>query len=119
MRREASNLPAATISTVISAESSLSSEASSLAAEAATLSLGRHAVSLSGDVGSAGLLLAVIPLGVEEDGLTFVQALESLSVDGAEVDEDILSSVVGGDEPEPLFGVEELDGSLLGHFAVV
>jgi len=86
---------------------------------ALSLTLAGHTVTASRHVGSGGLLLAVIPDGVEGDGLALVQGLVAIGRDGGEVHEDVLATLFRGDEPEPLLGVEELDGSLLRHFVLV
>eukprot|EP00579_Thalassiosira_antarctica_P031853 CAMPEP_0201991214 /NCGR_PEP_ID=MMETSP0905-20130828/57_1 /ASSEMBLY_ACC=CAM_ASM_000554 /TAXON_ID=420261 /ORGANISM="Thalassiosira antarctica, Strain CCMP982" /LENGTH=88 /DNA_ID=CAMNT_0048545545 /DNA_START=293 /DNA_END=556 /DNA_ORIENTATION=- len=72
------------------------------------------AITVSGNIGGGPLLLDIIELFVELDGLSLVQGLESLLVDGGEVDEDILASVLGGDETESLVG-EELDRAVGCH----
>src|SRR5256885_10137290 len=55
---------------------------------------------------------ALLPLGrLEVDLCTFGQGLEALAGDAAVVDEQILRSVIGGDEAVPLLVAEPLHGS--------
>src|SRR5256885_16346304 len=55
---------------------------------------------------------ALLPLGrLELDLRTFGQGLEALAGDAAVVDEQILRSVIGGDEAVPLLVAEPLHGS--------
>ena len=63
-----------------------------------------------GDVDGRWSLLSVLDL--ELDSLILGQGLESLLLDGAEMDEDILGAVARGDEAESLGLVEPLDLSL-------
>src|SRR5690606_18619434 len=64
------------------------------------------------DVGGLGTLLA---LGdIELDALTLFKGAVPLGLNGRVVREHVLSSVVGGDEAESLFGVGPLHGST-GH----
>ena len=62
------------------------------------------------DVHSNDSLLAL--LGVERDDVSLVEDLESSSVDGGDVDEDVSAAIIGADEAESLLGVEPLDGTL-------
>src|SRR5690606_14893123 len=63
-------------------------------------------------------LLGLRPLGTladrELDLLALLEGPVPVSLDGAEVDEDVRPSIGLGDEPEALLGVEPLDGAL-GH----
>jgi len=59
------------------------------------------------DIGRAGAFLALFD--VEGDGLTFGQRLESTCLDGAVVDEYVLSAIGRGDEAEAFFVVEPLN----------
>jgi hypothetical protein len=59
-------------------------------------------------------LLLVIELLVKGDSLVFVEALESVLVDGGKVDKDIVTSVFGSDEAETLV-TEELYLSVASH----
>src|SRR6059058_3125118 len=55
---------------------------------------------------------ALLPLGrLELDLCTFGEALEALAADAGVVDEQILRSVIGGDEAVPLLVAEPLHGS--------
>jgi hypothetical protein len=49
---------------------------------------------------------------LELDGVAVVEAAEAVGLEGGLVDEEIIASVVGGDEAEPLGGVEPLDAPL-------
>jgi len=62
------------------------------------------------DVGRAWSLLAVDHLIL--DLLVLLQLLEAVSLDGAEVDEDVLGAIIGRDEAEPFGLVEPFDGSV-------
>ena len=79
---------------------------SSVVSCAATALWGRG----GGDVDGRWSLLSVLDL--ELDSLILGQSLETLLLDGAEVDEDILRPVAGRDEAEALGLVEPLDLSL-------
>jgi len=120
----------ASLSAEVSSEiSSLSAEVSSLSAEvslsaeiaflASAFSLVGNAVTFTVDVDSGCLSLHLVVLSVVPDGLSLVQRLESILVDGREMDEDILGTISRSDETEPLLGVEELDRSLARHFCGV
>lgn len=63
-----------------------------------------------GDVDGGRSLLSILDL--ELDGLVLGQRLESLLLDGAEVDEDVLGAVAGRDEAEALGLVEPFDLAL-------
>jgi hypothetical protein len=63
-----------------------------------------------GDIDGRWPLLSVLDL--EFDSLVLGKSLESLLLDGAEVNEDILGAVAGRDEAETLGLVEPLDLSL-------
>lgn len=64
----------------------------------------------SGDIDGRRTLLSVLDL--ELDSLVLGQCLEALLLDGAEVHEDVLGAVAGGDEAETLGLVEPLHLSL-------
>src|SRR5690606_16884559 len=49
---------------------------------------------------------------LELDPLVLLQRAVPRPLDGGEVDEHVLTAAVDGDEPEPLLGVEPLDGAL-------
>jgi len=85
---------------------------------AATLALGLDAITVAGNVGGGVLLLLVVPLEVEGDGLALVQGAETLGIDGGLMDENILRAISGGDEAETLLGVEKFDGSLGSHLKI-
>jgi hypothetical protein len=51
-------------------------------------------------------LLLIIKDTVVRDSLFLIQRLETLLVDGREVDEDILTPIIGGDEAEALVAEE-------------
>ena len=55
----------------------------------------------------------------EKNPPTLVQGLETILLDLGEVNEDILTTSIRGDEAEPLFVVEELDGTGLRHDCAV
>mmetsp|Transcript_17180 Transcript_17180/g.41715 ORF Transcript_17180/g.41715 Transcript_17180/m.41715 type:complete len:215 (+) Transcript_17180:458-1102(+) len=71
-------------------------------------------VTVSRHVGRRPLLFDVVVLLVEGNGLTFVQTLEAVLVDGTEVYKHIFRSVGGGDETKTLVA-KELDGALSCH----
>jgi hypothetical protein len=64
----------------------------------------------SGDIDGRRTLLSVLDL--ELDSLVLGQCLEALLLDGAEVHEDVLGAIAGGDEAETLSLVEPLHLSL-------
>jgi len=88
------------------------------AAAVAALALalgGLDTIAVAGDVAGLVLLLLITPGEVVVDGLTLVQGAETLLVDDGLMNEDVLGAILGGDETETLLGVEELDGTGLGH----
>jgi len=118
--QEVKKLPSAVLLlSAVSAEVLASLSEALAAAEAAAHTLASlllgNAITATGDVAGGGLLLDLVPVGVVVDGLALVQGLVALGVDGGEVDEDILTTVLGSDESEALLGVEELDGTLERH----
>jgi hypothetical protein len=92
------------VSTVAAAASTAATTTvvTTAAASATSSALARSSVTVSDDVASGPLALLVIVLFFEGDSLALVQALESILLDGRKVDEDILTSIIGGDEPESL-----------------
>jgi hypothetical protein len=64
----------------------------------------------SGDIDGRRALLSVLDL--ELDSFVLGQCLEALLLDGAEVHEDVLGAIAGGDEAETLSLVEPLHLSL-------
>jgi hypothetical protein len=73
-----------------------------------------NAISIARHIGCAPLLLGVIELLVERDSLAFVEGLEAFGVDGREVHEDIVATVLWGDKAEALIA-EEFDSAVLSH----
>ena len=59
-------------------------------------------------------MLGIIELLLEGDSLSLVEALESILHDGGKVDEDVFTSIFGGDETETLV-TEELYLSVDRH----
>ena len=54
-------------------------------------------------------LLALLDL--HTDALVFSQRTDARTLDGGDVDENVLAAIVGSDEAEALGGVEPLDGA--------
>ena len=81
-----------------------------------SLALGWDAIALTGDVDGGSLTLHLVELAVIPHGLTFVEGFKAVLLNLRKVDEDVLTSVGRSDEAKTLFRVEELDGSLRGHF---
>lgn len=121
--RERSNLPlllAISSSTVSLVVASLAAEAFTAATEAALIALTTTlltglTVAVSNNVAGGRLALALIPDGIEGNGLTVVQRFESCRINSGEMDKDVLSTISRGDETETLFRVEEFDGTRLSH----
>jgi len=91
--------------TATSAAATVIAKATSTAAAssgAVVVALSRGTVTESGDVRGGPLLLDVVELLVEANGLTVVQGLETILHDVGVVDEDVFRPIVGGDEPETL-----------------
>ena len=82
------------------------------------LALTRLTVTVASDVGRGSLAFLFIIDRIVIDSLAFVQRLEALLVDGGEVDEDVFTTISGGDEAESLLG-EKFDGSLTGHVCIL
>ena len=62
------------------------------------------------DVGRLRAFLALSD--VEADALVLIEGAETLALDRRVMDKKIRTALIGGDEPETLFGVEPLDGAL-------
>lgn len=90
---------------------------SSTATAATVTTLPTHTIPISGYIGGTPLLLGVVELLVEGDRLAFVEGLEAIAINGREVNEDILATVLGGDEAEALI-TEEFDRSVVRHFVL-
>lgn len=76
--------------------------------------LPRGTIPVTSYIGRAPLLLGIIERGVVRDSLAFIERLETLGINGREVDKDILSTALGGNEAESLV-TEKLDGSFVRH----
>jgi len=63
-------------------------------------------VSRPGHIARRPLLLLIVELLVEGDGLAFVQGLETILVDVGIMDKDIVGSIGGFDEPKALVAKE-------------
>jgi hypothetical protein len=59
----------------------------------------------------SGFAGTAIPLDFEVDLLAFDEAVQASTLDGGNVDEDVLTAIIGLDEAEALGGVEPLDRS--------
>src|SRR5579871_765017 len=107
---------ASTISPVISTLSSFCAMSSSShsfgrTAEGREPTGPRPAHGLADDAHVGGLGALVTLLGLVLHLRALVQAAVARALDGAEVDEQVLTAFIGGDEAVPLVGVEPLDSS--------
>jgi hypothetical protein len=86
------------------------------AAAASVTSVGAGAARESAAAGRGDVDCLRTPVAVgadlELDGVAVVEAPEAVGLEGGLVDEEVIAAVVGGDEAEPLGGVEPLDAPL-------
>ena len=91
---------------------------SSTATTATITTLPTHTIPISSYIGGTPLLLGVVELLVEGDRLAFVEGLEAIAINGREVNEDILATVLGSNEAEALV-TEEFDRAVVRHFGLI
>ena len=73
------------------------------------------AISMPGHIHGALLLFFLVVRDIETHRLPVIQALETIRVDVGEVDEQLLTALVGHNETETLTRVEEFNRALTRH----
>jgi hypothetical protein len=112
--RSSSFLPAAAATTA----TVVTTAATATAAATTSTTLAGGAITVTIHIGSRPLALDIIELLVELNSLAIVKTLEAILVDGGKVNENVLTSISGGDETESLVA-EKLDSSLQCHLIVI